>query len=288
MKTIRELLSDAQKGHYAVGHFNFSNLEILKGIFQAAVNLRAPILVGTSEGERNFVGLKEAVALTHAFRESTGIPSYINADHSKSVETAKQAVDAGYDYINIDASANPYEENVRMTREAVEYAKSKNPDIFVEGELGYLRGSSEIIKEEIGIKPEDMTDPEQAMDFISRTGVDALAVVIGNMHGIEADLENPPLNLDRLRAIREKANCFLVLHGGSGTPDADVSEAVRIGIQNVHINTDIRIAYAQALAESVKKNPGETTPYKFMPEVIEAVKNVVEKKIALFMSSQKL
>ncbi len=288
MNSFRDMFEAARMGGYAIGHFNFSNLEILKGIFQAAVNVRAPVLLGTSEGERNYMGLHQAVAMVRAFREVTGIPSLLTADHSKSVETAKQAIDAGYDYILIDASEHPYEENVRMTKEVVEYARTKNSGVLVEGELGYLRGTSEILKEAVEIKPEDMTNPEQARDFVKQTGIDALAVVVGNLHGIEADMENPPLNLERLKAIREAVDCFLVLHGGSGTPEADVREAVKIGIQNFHVNTEIRVAYARALAEAIQAHPGETTPYKFMPGVVEAVKKVVEEKIRLCASANKI
>src|SRR5690606_12010814 len=150
--TLTELHQQAKKEQWAVPHFNFSSLSQLKGILEVAKELRAPVLVGTSEGERDFIGLAQAVALVRSYRETYDIPIFLNADHSKSFETAKAACDAGYDSIHIDVSKKSFEENIAETKRVVEYVKSTRPEVEVEGELGYLATeSSKIYKEEIEI-----------------------------------------------------------------------------------------------------------------------------------------
>jgi fructose-bisphosphate aldolase class II len=282
-KTLKSLLFTASSEGWALGHFNISNLEQLRAILNAARELRSPIHIGTSEGERKFIGLRQAVHMVEAFREESGLPIFLNADHSKSVSEAKAAVDAGYDSIHIDLSAKPFEENVRGTREVVEYARSKNENISVEGELGFLRGESKVQKEKIEVKPEDLTKVEEAREFVKLTGVDRLAPVIGNIHGISAN--EPNLDVERVQKIHNVLpGTALVLHGGSGIPEEQVMAAIKAGICNVHVNTDIRIAYVEALRKYLIKNPEETTPYKVVADSIKAVEEVVKAKLAVFGS----
>ena len=179
-----------------------------------------------------------------------------------------------------------------MTKKVVDYVKKKNPKIIVEGELGYLRGSSEL-HSKIEIKEEDLTDPDQALEFIEKTGVDSLAVAIGNIHGIikksnssSLEYKNPHLYLSRLKQIKEKVKdkVFLVLHGGSGTPESDIKKSIDLGIVKVNINTEIRSAFSNTLRKVLKEKKNEIVPYKIMPDVIEAVEKVVTKKIKLFGS----
>jgi len=182
----------------------------------------------------------------------------------------------------------PFEENVEITKQVVDYAKSKNPDILVEGEMGYLRGGSEV-HEKIEIKPEDLTKPEQAKEFVEKTKVNSLAIAIGNIHGVETNMENPPLYLDKLEKIQKAIpEIFLVLHGGSGTPEEDIKKAIQLGITKININTELRIAYSQALREFLEKNPEEIKPYKILVPAVEAVKEVIKKKIDLFGSKGKI
>lgn len=286
--TLKEILSKATKEHWAVGHFNISNLEQLRAIMEAAKELKAPIMIGLSEGERKAVGLREAVALVKAFREECGIPVFVNPDHSHSVESAKTAFDAGFDSIHIDLSALPYEENLKGTKEVVDYVMAKNSDVSVEGELGYLRGESKIQKEKIEIKPEDLTKPEQATEFAQKTGVTRLAGAYGNSHGISID--EPALDIERIKAVRRALpeNVAMVLHGGSGIPDEQIKEAIKAGIANIHVNTEIRVAFTEALRKSLAENPEETVPYKITPAAIEAVKNKVEEKLKLFNSVNRI
>jgi len=280
---LNEILAGATNGHWSTGHFNISNLEQFRAIMDASKSVGAPMaMIGLSEGERGFVGLKQAVALGRAFEEEYEMPVFINPDHSHSVEAAKAAFDAGFNSVHIDLSRLPFKENVEGTREVVDYVKSKNPEISVEGELGYLRGDSRIQKEVIEIKPEDLTRPEEAAEFVEKTGVDRFSGAYGNIHGIAAN--KPKIDIERIEAIRKilPKNVFMVLHGGSGISDEDMRKAIEAGIANIHINTEIRVAYAEALRKALAEDPEQVVPYKIFPPVIEAVKQKVEEKLKLF------
>lgn len=282
MNSLSEILVEAQKNNQAVGHFNISNLEQLRAIMEATKNFKCPIMIGLSEGERKFVGLKQAVALVKSFKEEYGLPVFLNPDHSHSVESAKSAYDAGFDSVHIDLSKLPFEENIKGTKDVVDYVKSKNLEVSVEGELGYLRGESKIQKEKITIKPEDLTNPEEAAEFAEKTGIDRFAGAYGNSHGIS--LDEPALDIEKIKAVRKilPERVAMVLHGGSGIPDNEIKEAIKAGISNIHINTEIRTAYAEALRKFLAENSEETTPYKILAPTFEAVKNKVIEKLKLF------
>lgn len=288
MNYLSKILLSAQKNNQAVGHFNISNLEQLRAIMEAAKSFNTPIMIGLSEGERKFVGLRQAVALVKAFKEEYGLPIFINPDHSHSVESAKEAYDAGFDSVHIDLSKLPFKENIEGTKEVVDYVKSKNQEISVEGELGYLRGESRIQKEKITIIPEDLTKPEEAAEFAEKTGIDRFAGAYGNSHGIS--LDEPTLDIERIKAIRKVLleKVAMVLHGGSGIPDNEIKEALKAGIVNIHINTEIRTAYAEALRKFLAENPEETTPYKILAPAVVAVRVKVEEKLKLFNSVNKI
>jgi ketose-bisphosphate aldolase len=286
MKSI-DLLRKARKGKYAIGQFNVSTDEQIKAIVEVAQDLKSPVIIGTSESEREFIGTKQASALVDVWQKESGLPIILNADHCKSFESAKEAIDAGYNMVQFDGSALPFEKNIGITRQVVEYAKSKNPDIVVEGELGYLRGGSEIHKEKIEIKEEDLTKPEEARIFVEKTGVDTLAVVIGNMHGIEA--ESKKLFLDKLKEIQKSIpNTLLVLHGGSDTVEKDIKGAIKLGIVKININTELRVAYSEGLGKQIKEHPDEVKPYKILAPAVEEMKKIVAKKIDLFGSKGKI
>ncbi|NOY35610.1 MAG: class II fructose-bisphosphate aldolase family protein [bacterium] len=281
--SLNEILAEATSGHWSTGHFNISNLEQFRAIMEASKGFDFPMaMIGLSEGERKFIGLKQAVALGRAFEEEYEMPVFINPDHSHSVESAKAAFDAGFNSVHIDLSKLPFEENVAGTKEVVDYVKSKNPDVSVEGELGYLRGSSIIQKEAIEIKPEDLTKPEEAAEFVEKTGVDRFSGAYGNIHGIAAN--EPKIDIERIKEIRKilPENVFMVLHGGSGISDEDMRKAIDAGIANIHINTEIRVAYTEALRKALAEDPEQVVPYKIFPPVIEAVKQKVEEKLKLF------
>lgn len=288
MKTMNDYLQDTVLNKWAIGHFNFSEDDALRAIVESAFKLKTPIFVGTSEGEKKHLGLKQAVGLVKAFREEFGIPVFLNSDHTKSFESIVAAVDAGYDAILADFSAFPFEENIKLTKQSVKYAKSKSPDIIVEGELGYIRGESKLQQEVIEIKPEDLTKPEKAAQFVRETGVDMLAPAVGNIHGIAANA--PKLDFKRIADIKQVVSdeVFLVLHGGSGMSEADFKNAIAAGISMIHINTEIRVAFTKALKETIEKTPAETTPYKILAPSIEAMRKVIEEKLRIFGSINKI
>jgi len=220
--------------------------------------------------------------LRDAWRKETGLPVFLNADHHKSFELARRAIDAGYDSVQIDETSLSLEENMEISKKVVEYAKSVNSDISVEGGLGYIKGSSKLLKEKIEVTEEDMTSPEDARSFIEKTGVDRLAIVFGNVHGISS-YGNPRLNIGRLEDIHKAiADIPLSLHGGSGIKDSDISATLSLGMSNIHINTEMRVAHTEALRTRLLEKPEETTPYKYLDTTVAAVQKVVEEKLKLF------
>ncbi|OPL12067.1 MAG: hypothetical protein AVO34_02335 [Firmicutes bacterium ML8_F2] len=286
-----DVFKKAQTNHYAIGAFNVSNLEQVKAIVQAAQKLESPVIVATSQGESNFIGVRQIRALINVYKKETGLPIFLHLDHGKSWEIIQKAVESGYDSVQFDGSELSFEENIKMTKKVVNLAKGKGIQ-NVEGEIGYLRGSSSL-QESMEIKEEDLTKPKQAKEFIKNTGVTSLAIAIGNIHGIikKNDISgNPHLFIDRLKEINSVLGkeVFLVLHGGSGTPEDDIQKAVESGIVKINVNTELRLAYAKALRKFLKENPKQTTPYKIMPSVVETVQKVVEEKIKLFKSNNRL
>ncbi len=285
MMTLRECIMDAEQRHVAIGHFNISDLVALKAIFESAKALNVPVMIGTSESEAGFLDRKEAAALIAALRAEYQFPIFLNSDHTHSLEEVKRAVEAGYDEILFDAGKLPFEENIQKTKEAVEYIKSANSRILVEGEIGYIGAASKVlteIPEGAALRPEDFTSPEQAARFVHETKVDLLAPAVGNIHGMLGVGKDPDLDIPRIRAIREAAGVPLVLHGGSGNKDADFLAAIDAGVAIIHINTEIRVAWREGLERGLHDHPSEIAPYKILPEAVEAVKAVVSQRLKLF------
>lgn len=287
MRTLTEILSDADRQRVAVGHFNFSELVVLQAAAEAASELRVPVVMGVSESERGFLGVRRAAALVRSLREESGLEVFLNADHTHSVEKAEEAARAGFDMIVFDASEKPLEENIALTRRCVEAAKSIAPKILVEGEVGYIGSGSEIhAKRSDGIR---LTTPEEAKQFISATNVDLLSPSVGNMHGLLPGMlrgtEHKRLDIPRIAAIKRAVALPLTLHGGSGTDDGDFREAIHAGITMIHINTELRVAWRKGLEEALKKDLESVAPYKLLPEVVARVKAVVVARLKLFNGS---
>jgi len=289
-KTLREYILEADKAGVAIGHFNISNLEALHGIYKAAKKLNLPVIIGLSEGEEKFVGKGEAVALIKELRENEHYPIFLNADHHYSFETVKAALDAGYDSAIIDAVKLPLDENIALTKKCVDYAlelsKKTGRDILIEAELGFIGTSSKILDAlPEGVSEKTMTTPEDAKHFVEATGIDLLAPSIGNVHGMVRG-GNPRLHPERVKAIREATGIPLVLHGGSGTMDQDFLDCIKEGIDIVHINTEIRVAYKEAVEKFLQSHPEEIAPYKILESAVEAVALVVEARLKLFNRMQ--
>src|SRR3989338_1150488 len=283
MVTLKEAIAEAEKKGIAIGHFNISTTDALWGIFDAARELNVPIIIGVSEGERSFIGVRQAKALVQSIQDEYHYPIFLNADHSYSFDSAKEAIDAGYDAVIFDGAKLPLEENIAITKQVVEYARKTAGEVLVEGELGYIGESSSILSEiPEAVKKSGMTTSEEATRFVAETGVDLFAPAVGNIHGMLRDLKEPPLDIPRIKAIRSAAGVPLVLHGGSGTSDDDFMEAIKAGISIVHINTEIRKAWRDALGVSIQEDPDTVAPYKILKNSREAVRKVVFERLKLF------
>lgn len=278
MKNLKYYFQKAQAEKWAMPQFNFSDFSQMKAIINKCAELKSPVILGTSEGESKFFGLEEAVAMRDVLRKKTGLPIFLNLDHGKSFDYLKQAIDAGYDMVHFDGSKLPLEENIKITKEVKSYAKWKG--VLVEGEVG-----------KIGSKTEegDLTKPEEARNYLEKTGVDLLAISMGNFHGIEISGLDPHLRLDVLENIKKiTGKTFLILHGGSGTPENDIKEAIKLGIVKININTELRLAFSGNLRRALDSNKEEIVPYKYLPEAMKPVESVVARKIELFDSVNKI
>ncbi|HEU0085921.1 MAG TPA: class II fructose-bisphosphate aldolase [Candidatus Paceibacterota bacterium] len=292
MKTLREWIQEAEEKQTAIGHFNISNLEAFHAIYGAAKKLseetgeKIPVIIGVSEGEEEFVGRHEAVALVKAVRENEDYPIFLNADHHYGFESVKKCIDAGFDMVIIDQVKLPLEENIAITKKCIEYAREvsqkENREILVEAELGFIGQSSKLIdRVPEGVSEETMTKPAEAKHFVDATGIDLIAPSVGNVHGMVKG-GNPKIHPERIKEIRQTGGVPLVLHGGSGIADEGFVEAIKAGISIVHINTEIRVAYRDALKKSLDENPDEVAPYKFLSPAVEAMEAVVYERLKLF------
>ena len=285
METLRTILTRSEEQGVALGHFNVSDLVLLKAVLAAAAEIEVPVLVGASEGERDFLGTRQLAALVKSLREESGVRIFLNADHTHSLTKAVEAVKAGFDSVVADFSALPFAKNVSRTKEAVEALKAINPSVIVEGEIGDIGTGSEI-HDTVGNQFRNLTTPEEAQQFVTATGIDVLAPAVGNMHGMLKSMvqgkAKKRLNIERIGEIKKAAGVFLTLHGGSGTDDADFRSAIAAGINIIHINTELRVAWRQSLEESLKRRPNEVVPYKVLPPVLDSVKEVVASRLKLF------
>jgi fructose-bisphosphate aldolase class II len=285
MDTLRNVLTRLQQHGAALGHFNVADLVLLKAVLAAAVEVGVPVIVGASEGERNFLGTYELAALVKVTREEHGVPVFLNADHTHSLAKAVEAAKAGFDSVVIDFSALPFDQNVAHTKETVEAIKAINPAIIAEGEIGNIGTGSEI-HETVSNDFRNLSTPEEARQFVESTGIDALAPAVGNMHGmVESMVEGKTkkhLNIERIAQIKKAAGVFLTLHGGSGTDDEDFLRAIAAGINIIHINTELRVAWRQSLEGSLASQPHEVVPYKILPPVLDSIKQVVSSRLKLF------
>jgi fructose-bisphosphate aldolase, class II len=285
MFTLREALQNADTSHSALGHFNVSDLSGFHAVVRAGQRLKLPLLIGVSEGEREFIGLKEIVLLVRNARDEYGVSIYLNADHPHSLEKAKAAAEAGFDEVIFDASQKPLEQNIQETRQAVEILKSIRPELIVEGEVGYIGSSSEIV-ENVPAESLKLTTPQEAAQFVAETRVDVLAPAVGNMHGLLPSMvrgdAHKRLDIERIRQIMLATGVFLTLHGGSGTEDADFVAGIQAGLTIIHINTELRVAWRQGLEDSLKTHPRDVAPYKILPTAEQAMEYVVVRRLALF------
>ncbi len=265
---LRDALADADRRRVAIGHFNISDLAALKGVVAAAAALRLPVLVGVSEGERDFVGVREIAALIRTIRAEHPYPIFLNADHTHSLSRAEEAARAGFDEIIFDGSALSFDENVRETKRAI--------------------GTSSAVRTEVPKGMGNLTTPAEAKAFVQATGIDVLAPAVGNMHGMLASMvrgdARKRLDIERIKAIKDETGALMTLHGGSGTDDEDFRRAIKAGMTIVHINTELRLAWRRSIESALAQHPDEVAPYKILPDAVKAVQEVVTGRLRLFSS----
>jgi fructose-bisphosphate aldolase class II len=285
MKTLRECVAEAREKKVAIGHFNISNIEAFWGIFRGAQSLGVPVIIGVSEGERDFIGVSQVASLVRATREQYNYPIFLNADHTYSFDRVKEAIDAGFDSVIFDGANISLDENIRITKECVAYARASGRDVLVEGELGFIGQSSKIldaIPDGVFLDEQSLTDAVKAREFVETTGIDMLAPAVGNFHGMLKGGVDPKLNITRVKEIADATGVPLVLHGGSGNSEDDFKQSIAEGIAIVHINTEIRVAYKQGLMMGLQENLDEVAPYKFLKQSVKSVEDVVIKKLKMF------
>lgn len=265
--TMKEKLVNFTRDRKALLAVNFYNFETLKGLLLAAKATDSSLILQLSESSLNYLGIEPAIAMARAMQKELGVEAWVHLDHGSSIEVVKKCLDAGFDSVMIDASEKPFEENVRITKEAVQIAQSYNAN--VEAELGYIAK----LNQSQTIEPTSATD---AKNFVEATGINALAVAIGNAHGFYK--ETPKLRLDRLKEIRAVTQCALVLHGSSGIPDDQLHEAIKSGISKINLATETKNTFMKKL-QSLLADTDEIDLRKIFPKAINEVKELISKKL---------
>ena len=285
----RMLMQRAKAHHFAVGAFNLDNQETLIAVARAAKAKNAPVLVEVSKGEVDAIGLENVRDMVDNYKAEYGIEMYINLDHSPSIEDAMDGIEAGFEFIHIDISQANHDASddliIQSTKKVVEYAKLTGA--LVESEPHYFGGSSNLHTEKIDYDEirKTFSTPEGALAFAQATGIDTYAAAIGNLHGKYPVPKK--LDIELLKQIRRVLPCNISLHGGSGTPGHYFEDAVKVGVQKININSDMRVAYRQTLEKVLEENKDEYAVVKLMGTVIKEVQKVVESKIDMFNSANK-
>ncbi|GIW67517.1 MAG: fructose-1,6-bisphosphate aldolase, class II [Candidatus Parcubacteria bacterium] len=262
---LKELIYSLKTGE-AILHYNVATLEQIKAGILAVQETKIPLIFGVSEGERNYLSPALVKEIIDFYKKD--LPIFLNADHSKSFETAKQAIDLNYDAVLFDGSELTLDENIKITKELINYRGDKN--ILIEGEIGKIEGKSEIQKE-VEVKKENLTKVEEAIKFVEETKVDLLAVSIGNIHGITE--KEPELDFERGREIAQAVKIPLVLHGASGLSLEKIKKCIEIGFKIIHLNTEFRKIWKEKLIEELGKET--VTPYKILEPVVEEIKKKI-------------
>ncbi|MFW5855636.1 MAG: class II fructose-1,6-bisphosphate aldolase [Bacillota bacterium] len=278
---MADILNQADEDYFAVGGFNINNLEFLQAIIEAAEEVDAPLILQSSEGAIRYMGIDYVVGMVEAAVRNTNIPVALHLDHGGSFEKVMECIRKGYSSVMIDGSKYPFAENVAMTQKVVEAAHSVG--VSVEAELGQLGGAEDDHK--VDEKDATFTDPDEAVEFVEKTGVDALAIAIGTAHGVYKG--EPELDFERLEKINDKVDVPLVLHGASGVSEKDVRKAVSLGINKVNVNTDFQQAFTGKIRELLDNDPELYDPRKYCGPGREAIKEKVKEKIEILGSTRK-
>ena len=283
LMNMKDLLTVAQKNHFAVPAFNIGSDQLLKAVMKTVKELKSPVILEMSPDEFNFVGYAQIQAMLYEAAH-TDVPVCIHLDHGDSYETVVRAIQAGMTSVMIDASKLPYEENVAITKKVVETAHIAN--VSVESELGTIGTTGNSI--EGGTEGVIYTVPEEAKQFIEDTGIDTFACAIGTAHGIYPKDMKPKLRIDILKDITDQVSVPLVLHGGSSNKDEEIAEAVKNGICKINISSDIKVAFYEQARKTLNENPGYREPLEIYPAAMEACGKVCADKIRLFNSQDQV
>lgn len=278
---ISELLKKAEEGGYAVGAFNCNNMEIVQAIIAAAEAEKSPVIMQASQGAIKYAGIEYITAMARVAADNASVPVALHLDHGTSFNQVMMCIRKGFSSVMIDGSKLPFEENVEVTNRVIAVARAVG--VSVEAELGKIGGT----EDDIHVNERDalFTKPEEAKEFVDRTGVDALAVAIGTAHGQYKGI--PELDFPRLEKIRSLVNIPIVLHGSSGVPDDAIEKAIQLGVRKVNIDTNIREAFVQACRDVLNNNAKEIDPRKVLGPAREAATVIIREKIRLFGSSGK-
>ena len=284
-----ETVNQYRKEGKAIAHFNISNLDQARAIVEVAEELKQPVIIGASVGERDYMGVVMVRKIVDELNEEYSVPIFLNGDHTYTLEKVKEAIEAGYDSVTVDGAKLPYEANVAFVKVCVDFVRAyeikTGKKILVEAELGYIGQTSSLNKSlPEGVSLENLTTKEQAKDFVIRTGIDMFAPAIGNVHGMFTEAPEPKLNIDRLKEIKDVVDIPMILHGASGNTDEDLKNAIKSGISIVHISTEIRKAFRDGEKRFMEENPTEVAPYKFGKEGQNEMKKVVMEKMKLYAS----
>ncbi len=302
LASTTKILEKARKGKYAVAHFNINNMEICQGVVQAAVNCKAPVILATSEGAIAYAGIDFLYQLAVTAAELASVPIALHLDHGRDLKIIRKAIEIGYSSVMFDGSHLPFEENIRITAEIVALAHRKG--ISVEAELGTIGGS----EDKVSSRKIIYTSPQQAVEFVQRTGCDFLAVAIGTSHGACKFSGKGDLRQDILKAIGKSLRIPLVLHGASavpeevvrkaqrygaklsgvyGVPERQIRLAIKNGISKINTDTDVRLAFDAAVREFLRKKPADFDPRHILAPARKAIQEVAEGRIKLFGSVNK-
>ena len=282
MRTLREAITEHRQAGQAIGHFNISDSNQLHALAGASKEVGLPVIVGLSEGERDFFPLSHARALIDLYR-AQGIELFLNADHTYSVERVQRAISAGVDSVVVDGAKLPSTENTLLLTACVKYARASGRDVVMEGELGYIGQSSKPLDElPEGVSIENLTTAQEATRFVAETGIDCLAPAVGNVHGMLKHAAEPKLHPERVKEIAEATGVPLVLHGASGNTEDEIRACIIAGVAVVHINTELRVAYRKGIEASFAANPDEVAPYKFLAPAVSDMQQFVAGKLKVF------
>lgn len=280
--SMKDMLNKAKAEGYAVGQFNLNNLEFTQAILQAAEEEKSPVILGVSEGAARYMGgFKTVVKMVEGLMEdySITVPVAIHLDHGSSFEKCKEAIDAGFTSVMIDASHHSFDENVEITSKVVEYAHAKG--VSVEAELGTVGGQEDDVVAEGVI----YADANECVELVKRTGIDTLAPALGSVHGPYKG--EPNLGFKEMEEIGNLTGLPLVLHGGTGIPTKDITQAISLGTAKINVNTENQIASAKAVRETLAAKPEEYDPRKYLGPARDAIKATVIGKIKEFGSSNR-